>query len=241
MGCAFSVVALEALGLGEGADIKTRKRELLSKGADLLAKLLDGLGTLTIAGESDALEIFEQLGACLLLQLQAELDSTVQEFGNLLDIFLLHASGGKCCSTKTNTARDLSGGITADGILVDGDTDVVADLFRLGASEAEGAQVPEDEVVVGTVSLQTVTLGEELGGQHTSVGYDLLGVRFPGRLSDLEEGGRDAPDGLIVRTTLAGGENSIVDTLLEVFGAFNVLAEEDETGTGSTKGLVAIN
>ena len=135
----------------------------------------------------------------------------------------------------------MSGGITADGVLVDGDADVVTDLFCLGASEADGAQVPEDEVVVGTLSLQAVTVGVKVGGQHTSVGYDLLGVRFPAGLSNLEESGRDARDGLIVRTTLAGGENSIVDTLLEVFGAFDVLAEEDETGAGSTKGFVAIN
>ena len=91
LGCAFLVVALEALGLGEGADVDTRKRELLGKGADLLAEYLDSLGTLAIAGESDALEIFEQLGACLFLQPQGELDSTVQEFGNLLDTFLVHA------------------------------------------------------------------------------------------------------------------------------------------------------
>lgn len=75
-GC-FLVVALEALGLGEGADIEARKREPLSKGADLCAEFLDSLGILAIAGKSDALEILEQLGARLLLQLQSELDSAV--------------------------------------------------------------------------------------------------------------------------------------------------------------------
>ena len=134
----------------------------------------------------------------------------------------------------------MSGSITADGVLVDNDANVVANLFRLGASEANGAQVPEDEVVVGTLSLQTVTFAVELGGQYTSVVYNLLGVCLPGGLSNLEKGSGDAREGVIVGTTLAGGENSVVDTLLEVLGAFNVLAEEDETGAGSTEGLVAI-
>jgi hypothetical protein len=57
----------------------------------------------------------------------------------------------------------------------------------------------------------------------------------------LEEGGGDARDVVIVGTTLAGGKNSVVDTLLEVLRAFDVLAEEDETGAGSTEGFVAIN
>ena len=39
-------------------------------------------------------------------------------------------------------------------------------------------------------------------------------------------------------TALASGEDSIVYALLEVGGIFEVLAEEDETGTGTTEGLV---
>jgi hypothetical protein len=135
----------------------------------------------------------------------------------------------------------LSGGITADGVLIDGDTDVVADLFCFRASKADRAQVPEDEVVVSALSLKTITLLVEPGSQYTCVGHDLLGVRFPAGLGDLKEGGRDGGDGVIVGTTLAGRENSVVDTLLEVLGALNVLAEEDESGAGSTEGLVAIN
>jgi hypothetical protein len=154
------VVTLEALRLGESADVDTGKREPLSKGADLLAEFLNSLGTLAIAGGSNALEILEQLGARLLLQLQSELDGTVQELGNLLDIFFVHAPRGKGRSAETNTTGDLSGGITVDGVLVNGDTNEVADLFGLGAGEADGAQVPEDEVVISAISLQTVTLGE---------------------------------------------------------------------------------
>jgi hypothetical protein len=69
----------------------------------------------------------------------------------------------------------------------------------------------------------------------------LLGVHLPAGLNDLEEGGRDGCNGVIVGTTLAGRENSVVDTLFEILGLWNIFAEEDETGAGSTEGLVAIN
>ena len=40
-------------------------------------------------------------------------------------------------------------------------------------------------------------------------------------------------------TTLAGREDSLVDTLLEVLSVLQVLAEEDETSTRTTEGLVS--
>ena len=125
-----------------------------------------------------------------------------------------------------------------DRVLVDGDADVLTDLFCLGTSEADGSQVPQDAVVIGTVSLQAVAFGAELGGQYTSVGHYLLGVRFEFGPGDLEEGGGDGRDGVIVGSTLAGGKYSLIDTLLE---ALDVFTEEDKTGMGSTEGLVAIN
>jgi hypothetical protein len=42
-----------------------------------------------------------------------------------------------------------------------------------------------------------------------------------------------------VGTTLAGRENSIVDTLLEILSLLTVLAEEDEAGTRAAEGLVS--
>lgn len=39
--------------------------------------------------------------------------------------------------------------------------------------------------------------------------------------------------------TLAGREDGVVDALLEILGVLEVLAEEDETSTGATEGLVA--
>lgn len=46
---------------------------------------------------------------------------------------------------------------------------------------------------------------------------------------------------VIVGTALASGEDGVIDAFLEVGGVFEVLAEENETGTGTTKSLVAEN
>ena len=43
---------------------------------------------------------------------------------------------------------------------------------------------------------------------------------------------------VVVRATLAGRENGVVDALLEVLCVLEILAEEDETSTGTTEGLV---
>ena len=43
---------------------------------------------------------------------------------------------------------------------------------------------------------------------------------------------------VVVRATLAGRENGVVDALLEVLCVLEILAEEDETSTGATEGLV---
>ena len=44
---------------------------------------------------------------------------------------------------------------------------------------------------------------------------------------------------VIVGTALASGEDGVIDALFEVLVLRAVLAEEDETGTGATEGLVS--
>ena len=44
---------------------------------------------------------------------------------------------------------------------------------------------------------------------------------------------------VVVRTTLASGEDSLVNALLKVLSLFDVLPEEDQTSTGTTESLVA--
>ena len=127
------------------------------------------------------------------------------------------------------------------GVLtVDGDADKIAQLLELAAGQAKGTKVPEDEVVVRTGRLELVAAGDELLAKSLSVGDDLLGVRLPRRLSRLQEGGGNAGDGVVVRAALAGGEDGLVDAPLEVRSLVTVLTEEDQTGAGTTQGLVTV-
>ena len=125
-------------------------------------------------------------------------------------------------------------------LTVDGDADDVAELLELAAGQTKRTEVPEDKVVVRARSLELVALGDELLAEGLRVGDDLLGVRLPRRLSRLQEGGGNAGDGVVVRAALAGGEDGLVDAPLEVRSLVTVLTEEDQTGAGTTQGLVTV-
>ena len=53
----------------------------------------------------------------------------------------------------------------------------------------------------------------------------------------LREKGKEGTD-VIVRTTLACGEDSLVDTLFEILGILEVLPEEDQPCSWATERLV---
>jgi hypothetical protein len=89
----------------------------------------------------------------------------------------------------------------------------ITDLLNLGTGEAKRAEVPENKVVVGTVSLELVALRGELGSDGPAVGDDLGGVLLEGGGSDLLERDGDTGDGVVVRSTLASGEDGVVDAL----------------------------
>lgn len=94
-------------------------------------------------------------------------------------------------------------------------------------------------MVISALGLEFVTLLNEFIGHGLSIENDLFGIGLPGRRSDLEESSCNGSDGVVMWSTLACREHGIVDSLLEVLGRFNVLAEEDETGTRTTKSLVS--
>ena len=94
-------------------------------------------------------------------------------------------------------------------------------------------------MVLRARSLELVAIRDELLAVSRRVRDDLLGVRLPRRLARLQERGRDTGDRVVVRAALARGEDGVVDALLEVGSLLRVLAEEDETSTGTTQGLVA--
>jgi hypothetical protein len=114
----------------------------------------------------------------------------------------------------------------------------VADLFDLGARQSERTNVPKCEVVFRPVRLELVTLAETQKGLAERLGVlDHLGrVLLELGRSGLFERHSDGGDRLIVRTSLGGGEDGVVDTLLQL--RLLVLAEKDEAGARTTKGLV---
>lgn len=139
----------------------------------------------------------------------------MEEVGDLLHLGLLHATTGKRVGADANSTRDGSALIALNGVLVEGDVREVADLLNLGAGEAEGTEIPEDEVVVRARGLELVVVREEgLGDRlrvegvsgggsedvrrrtYAGVGDDLGGVVLEGLGVDLLEGNSDTGDGL---------------------------------------------
>lgn len=93
-------------------------------------------------------------------------------------------------------------------------------------------------MVVGALSLQLVSVTNEDLGEGASVQNDLLGILLPCWRGDLKERGGNGSDGVVVRTTLASREDGIVDSLLEVLGVLDILAEEDEASSRATESFV---
>lgn len=112
---------------------------------------------------------------------------------------------GTCADWSPETAFSVYGSadgrasrVSAEmwGRTVDGDPELVAELLELAARQAEGPQVPEDEMVVRAARLELVAVPDELLTERASVRDDLLGVRLELGRACLEEGGRDRGDGL---------------------------------------------
>lgn len=124
-------------------------------------------------------------------------------------------------------------------LTVDGDSEQITNLLDLGTGQADWSQIPEDKMVVGALSLQLVSMANKHFTENASVRDDLLGICLPCWRGDLKERGSDGCNGIVMRTTLASGEDGIIDALFEVLGIFNVLSEEDETSSRTTEGFVA--
>ena len=173
----------------------TGQRELGSKLNDVLLEGGELLRSLSVSGEGGD-KVLQQLGTSLFLGLEGDLDGSVKEIGDDLHVLLGHRSTGQSGQTDTDTTGNLSRGVSRDGVLVDGDVALVTDLLDLGSGQAQGSQVPKNQVVVGTVGLELVLVtGQDLG-DGSGVGNDLLCVSLEGRVGSLLEGNGDTGNGL---------------------------------------------
>lgn len=97
-------------------------------------------------------------------------------------------------------------------------------------------------MVVRAIGLDLVAVADQVGSKGLRVGNDLLGIELELGAGSLLEGNGDGSNGVVVGASLDGGEDSLVDTALEVLTLLDlgilVLAEEDQTSTGTTEGLV---
>jgi len=81
---------------------------------------------------------------------------------------------------------------------VDSDAHEVADLLDLATSQADRTQIPQNQVVVCAASLQPVSMLDERRSKRTRVGDYLLSISLEFRLRDLQKGGGDGGNSLIM-------------------------------------------
>ena len=210
--------------------VESRHREAGGKLVDTLADILEG----GIVVEKSA-EVLE-LRSGSLLDLEGSLQDLVQEFGDLFEVLFAHLTGSKSRGSNTDSTGCDGGSVTGDAVLIEGDADGIASLLELGSGNSLGLQVPQDQVVLGTSRGHLVSvLGLKTVSKGSGVGLNLLGVDLEFRGHDLLELGGNTGNLVLVRSSLKGRENGLVDLGLE---ATLVLAEEDHSGTRSTEGLV---
>jgi hypothetical protein len=88
--------------------------------------------------------------------------------------------------------------VSSNGVLVEGNVSGVTDLLNLGSGETKRSEIPEDQVVLGTVGLELVAVLEEDLGHGVGVGSDLLGVGLERGVGSLLEGDSNTGNGLLV-------------------------------------------
>lgn len=112
-------------------------------------------------------------------------------------------------------------------------------------------------MVIGALGLEFVAvLSDKNLCEGSRVADYLFSIGFPRGLRDLQQRGSNRSNSLdkvirrlginkeakayvIVWATLACGENGIIHTLLKILCVLDILAEENETSTGTTESLVS--
>ena len=125
-------------------------------------------------------------------------------------------------------------GVVGDGVAVEGDAGPVEHLLGLLAGElgVEGAQVDQDQVVVGAARDQAEALAGQGRGQGGGVGHHGGGVLAELRPGRLGEGHRLGRDDVLERAALQAREDGAVDLLGQVGAA------QDGAAPGAAQRLV---
>lgn len=158
-------VVLHALGVEAGHGVRG------GEGLGLVAEGGD-VGVVVEGGE----EVLEGL-ASLGLDGNADLDALVDEVGNLDKVGLGETTRSERAGADADAAGHEGRLVADDGVLVEGDVGKVEDLLGLGAGQAVGAQVEEEQVVLGTARDELVAELDEARGDGVAVLLDLRYLR----------------------------------------------------------------
>ena len=194
-----------------------------------------GDGLVTGDGSFEVLELLAGLG----LDVLADLNDAIEENADLGEVLLGAVTGSHGGGADADTAGGEGGLVAGNAVAVEGDVGSLADLLDLAAGELVGADVPEEQVIVGTVGHQLVAELHHGGAESLGVLDDALGVID--ELGGLDLLGLDGETGdlVVVGAALKAGEHSHVDAILDRFAIDGgALVVEDHTGTGTGHRLV---
>lgn len=119
----------------------TGKGEANGEAHDLVLELEEELVGLVLGVAVGGNKVLEETAARLLLSEEGNLDTAVEELGNLLEVGLDHGTRGEGRGTDTDTAGGDGRSSAGDSVLVEGDVAVVKDSLELGASEAKRTDI----------------------------------------------------------------------------------------------------
>mmetsp|Transcript_29782 Transcript_29782/g.75856 ORF Transcript_29782/g.75856 Transcript_29782/m.75856 type:complete len:532 (+) Transcript_29782:210-1805(+) len=191
------------------------------------------VGTLAALHLHVLLELLElggrgRLGGALL----GDLDSAVQELGDLDKVGLPEAARGERGGAHADAARDDGALVAGHAVLVQRDGHLVQHGLHARAVDAVGLEVHQDEVVVGAARHDGVAQLLQALGHGLAVGHHLRLVRRKLLGVGHLERDRQRGDGVVVGAALQAGEHCLVNDLLEL------LAVENHATAGAAQRLV---
>mmetsp|Transcript_95753 Transcript_95753/g.154420 ORF Transcript_95753/g.154420 Transcript_95753/m.154420 type:complete len:271 (-) Transcript_95753:764-1576(-) len=196
--------------------------------------------------QDGVLEVLEFVGGVALFDILRNLDTTVHEFDNLLEVTFNKAAcrHGGCPHTQPVGLKSRL--VAGHGVLVAVDVGELEHTLDACTVNVLVAQIDKDQMVLGTARHEGVALRLERISHSSTVLNHLLLVRLELRRACSLERNSECSDGVVVGATLQARENSLVDFVLVVVhdivallvGALETPTEEDQGAAGATQRLV---
>lgn len=224
------------------------ERELLAPDLDLVLELAD-LGDLRGVVAEVGLEVCElglSVGEETLVDVDGELDGTVEYHGNLDELGLLEASAGHGGSADAQAGRNEGTSVSGDGILIRENAAQLCHSVDSRSVNTHGSEIKQQQMVVSASRDQFVAKLDQFFSENFSVALDLRLILLELRRARLEKRSRDGRNRVVMRSSLEGGEDGRVDFVFELvkellallIDSLESLTVEDQSTTRSTQSLV---